>query len=270
MIKQLLTAILLLFLIGIGCSKKMSEEQLFAEAQKFEAKEDMDGVLKIYEELDERFPNSPNADSVLQKLGMIYLDKKAQVYKAMATYERLLEKFPQSKYQPQSLFMIGFIYANHIKNFDKAKDYYDQFIAKYPEHELTAKVYEELIERFPNSPHADSVLQKLGMIYLNKKAQFDKAVATYERLVEKFPQSKYQPQSMFMIGYIYANHIKNFDKAKTYYDQFIAQYPEHELTASVQWELQHLGKDISEINIFDGAPNAEGKTNGATKTSAKP
>jgi len=177
MVKQLLAAACVLFFVGLGCSKKMSEEQLFAEAQQFEAKEDIDGALKIYEELN---------------------------------------------------------------------------------------------ERFPNSLHADSVLQKLGMIYLNKKAQFDKAVATYERLVEKFPQSKYLPQSMFMIGYIYANHVKNFDKAKDYYDQFIAKYPEHELTASVQWELQHLGKDISEINIFDGAQNPEGKTNGATETGAKP
>jgi len=177
MVKQLLAAVCILFFIGSGCAKKMSEEQLFAQAQQFEAKEDIDGALKVYEELN---------------------------------------------------------------------------------------------ERFPNSPHADSVLQKLGMIYLNKKAQFDKAVATYERLVEKFPQSKYQPQSMFMIGYIYANHIKNFDKARTYYDQFITKYPEHELTASVQWELQHLGKDISEINIFDGAQNTEGKTNGATGKNAKP
>ncbi len=176
MVKRLWTPVLLFFLIGIGCSKKMSEEQLFAEAQQFEAKEDMDGALKIYEELS---------------------------------------------------------------------------------------------GRFPNSPHADSVLQKLGMIYLNKKAQFDKAVATYERLVEKFPQSKYQPQSLFMIGYIYANHIKNFDKAKTYYDQFIAKYPEHELTASVQWELEHLGKDISDINIFDGSQNTDGKTGGAASPASQ-
>lgn len=177
MLKSLLASLCLLFLIAGGCGKKMSEEQLFAAAQQFEVKEDIDGALKTYEELS---------------------------------------------------------------------------------------------ERFPNSPHADSVLQKLGMIYLNKKAQFDKAVATYERLVEKFPQSKYQAQSMFMIGYIYANHIKNFEKAKASYDQFIAKYPQHELTASVQWELEHLGKDISEIDIFDGASKANGKTDGATGSSTKP
>jgi TolA-binding protein len=167
--KSLLPVFLISAILAIGCSKKKSEEQLFAEAQKFEAQEDIDGALKIYEELS---------------------------------------------------------------------------------------------DRFPQSSHADSVLQKLGMIYLNKKEEFEKAAATYKRLVEKFPQSKYQAQSLFMVGYIYANHIKDFDKAKTYYDQFLEKYPEHELTTSVQWELEHLGKDISEIDIFANTKGDQQKTNG--------
>lgn len=175
MLKPLWLAVVLLVVVS-GCSRKMSEEQLFAEAQKFEAKEDIDGALKIYEELNNRFPNSATADSVLQKL---------------------------------------------------------------------------------------------GMIYLNKKGQFDKAAAAYEQIVDKFPQSKYQPQSLFMVGYIYANHVKNFDKAKTYYDRFIEKYPEHELTASVQWELQHLGKDISDINIFESSATSAGKTDGAVPAQEK-
>jgi outer membrane protein assembly factor BamD (BamD/ComL family) len=176
MTKKLLWSAFLLVVAVAGCSKKMSEEQLFAEAQKFEAKEDVDGALKIYEELN---------------------------------------------------------------------------------------------DRFPASAHADSVLQKLGMFYLNKKGQFEKAIAAYERIVDKFPQSKYQPQALFMIGYIYANHLKNFEQAKIYYDKFIEKYPEHELTASVQWELQHLGKDISEVNIFDNTANNEDKTDGAAQKTAK-
>jgi outer membrane protein assembly factor BamD (BamD/ComL family) len=178
--KSVLFVLLLVGIVWAGCSKKMSEEQLFAQAQQLEAKEDIDGALKVYEELS---------------------------------------------------------------------------------------------VRFPNSPHADSVLQKLGMIYLNKKEQFGKAVAVYERVVEKFPQSKYQPQSLFMIGYIYANHLKDFEKAKTHYDKFVENYPEHELTASVQWELQHLGKDISDIDIFanskDGENNAAPARKNASSSKSK-
>jgi len=173
--KIFLPALLIGLSVAFGCAKKMSEEQLFAEAQKFEAAENVDGALKIYEELS---------------------------------------------------------------------------------------------ARFPSSAHADSVLQKLGMIYLNKKEQYEKAVGAYQRLVDKFPQSKYQPQSLFMIGYIYANHVKDFDKAKTYYNKFVEKYPEHELTASVQWELQHLGKDIGDIDIFANSKDGQEKAAGAAASEA--
>ncbi len=167
--RSLLPALLMSGILALGCSKKMTEEQLFAEAQKFEAKDDIDGALKVYEELS---------------------------------------------------------------------------------------------DRFPQSPHADSVLQKLGMIYLNKKEEYGKAVAAYQHLVEKFPQSKYQAQSLFMIGYIYANHLKDFNKAKEYYNRFLEKYPQHELATSVQWELEHLGKDISEIDIFANSKGDQQKTDG--------
>ncbi|MDZ7292426.1 MAG: tetratricopeptide repeat protein [candidate division KSB1 bacterium] len=142
--KLLLPIFLLSGIMMVGCSKKMSEEQLFTKAREFESKDDLDGALKVYEELSDRFPKSPRADSVLQKLGVIYLNKKEQYEKAVAVYKRLIDKYPQSKYQPQSLFMIGYIYANHLKDFDKAKNYYNQFLEKYPQHELTTSVQWEL------------------------------------------------------------------------------------------------------------------------------
>jgi outer membrane protein assembly factor BamD (BamD/ComL family) len=144
MIRKLFPALLMSGILLIGCSKKMSEEQLFAEAQKFEAKEDIDGALKIYEELSDRFPTSPKADSVLQKLGMIYLNKKEAYDKAAATYQAVVDKFPQSRHHAQSMFMVGYIYANHIKDLDKARQCYNAFLEKYPQHDLSDDVQFEL------------------------------------------------------------------------------------------------------------------------------
>ncbi len=50
-----------------------------------------------------------------------------------------------------------------------------------------------------------------------------------------------------MVGYLYANHLKNKDQAKAAYQTFIRDYPEHELVKDAQWELDHLGKDVNEI-----------------------
>ena len=57
-----------------------------------------------------------------------------------------------------------------------------------------------------------------------------------------------------MIGYRYANDIKDYDKAKKYYQEFLKKWPMHELAASVKWELDHLGKDISELELQLGSP----------------
>ncbi len=40
-----------------------------------------------------------------------------------------------------------------------------------------------------------------------------------------------------------------FDKAKKAYEEFLKEYPDHELAPSVKWELEHLGQDISQIDL---------------------
>lgn len=84
-----------------------------------------------------------------------------------------------------------------------------------------------------------------------KKAQeesnFPAAIQAYQEIVQRYPKSPQAPQCQFMIGYLYANHMKNMDEAKLAYQTFIRNYPEHELVKDAQWELDHLGKDVNEI-----------------------
>jgi tetratricopeptide (TPR) repeat protein len=142
--KWFLTIALIAGIVGTGCSKKKAQEQLLAEAQQYEAQEDVENALNVYEELSHRFPQSPHADSILQKLGMIYLNHKEQYQRAIDAYERLIKKYPESKYQAQSLFMVGYIYANHLKDYEHAKESYNKFLDKYPQHELVTSVKWEL------------------------------------------------------------------------------------------------------------------------------
>jgi len=79
--------------------------------------------------------------------------------------------------------------------------------------------------------------------------EFEKSVAAYLRIVDEYPESQHVIQSTFMIGYRYANDMKEMDKAKTAYELFLEKYPDHELASSVKWELDHLGQDISEIDL---------------------
>jgi outer membrane protein assembly factor BamD (BamD/ComL family) len=80
-----------------------------------------------------------------------------------------------------------------------------------------------------------------------EQSNFAAAIDSYHEIVKRFPHSPQAPQCQFMIGYLYANHLKNLDLAKEAYSTFIKDYPEHELVKDAQWELDHLGKDVNEI-----------------------
>ena len=133
------------------------------------------------------------------------------------------------------------------------------------------KVYEELIDRFPKSQKADFALYKLALVYQNNKQEFAKAVACHERLMKDYPESKYVSQSHFMSAFIYANDLKDLDKARAAYSSFVEKFPDHELVPSVKWELEHLGKDINQIELFTNPTSPKGEKplaqgNGASKS----
>lgn len=80
-----------------------------------------------------------------------------------------------------------------------------------------------------------------------EESNFAGAVQAYQDIVKRFPKSPQAPQCQFMVGYLYANHLNNPEMASEAYQTFIRNYPEHELVKDAQWELDHLGKDVNEI-----------------------
>jgi len=119
------------------------------------------------------------------------------------------------------------------------------------------KMYERLIKAYPKSDRAAETLYRVGITYANNLKDFTKAVATHQRIVKDYPTSNYVKQSTFMIGYLYANDLKELEKAKSAYEDFLSKWPTHELASSVKWELDHLGQDISQIELQLGDSPSE-------------
>lgn len=122
------------------------------------------------------------------------------------------------------------------------------------------KTYSKIVKKFADSDVTDQAQYKIAYIYSNNLNDFEKSVEAHKLLLEKYPDSKYAVQSLFMIGFIYANNINDLETAKEYYAKFLETYPESELVSSVQWELDHLGQDINEIEFLnrDAAADKEG------------
>jgi len=142
------------------------------------------------------------------------------------------------------------------KLMDKAASY-----EKDEKFQAAARTYEKLGETYPTSQLAPEALYKAGLIYANALQSYEKGVGLLEKVVEKYPDSKNAAQCSFMIGFIYANSVNDTSKARQAYKQFLEKYPDNELVPSVKWELDHLGKDISEIPELK---NIEGKTSSST------
>ncbi|MBN1479739.1 outer membrane protein assembly factor BamD [candidate division KSB1 bacterium] len=115
--------------------------------------------------------------------------------------------------------------------------------------EDVVKTYENIVKAYPNSEKADEHLYNLGMAYAHNVKKYYKAIETWEELIETHPESRLITNTKFMIGYCYANDIKDLDKAREEYEKFLQEYPDHELVDSVNWELEHLGQDISDIDL---------------------
>ncbi len=211
-----------------GCGEKLTEEQLVTKAREAELQSDYKQAKKYYEKLVNDFPQNSQVETARQKVALI----------------NSAASLPQDQLQAE--------------------------IEKYETHEQFGEalvLYHALLARFPDYGQRDEVLQKIGLISLNNQEQYQRAIDAYQRLLQEYPESKHAAQAQFMIGYIYANHLKNLDQARLAYTTFKQKYPQHELTPSVDWELEHLGKDISELDFIANAKNTPPASDGQPMTS---
>jgi len=133
-----------LWLVVVSCGQRLTEEQLYAQAQAFEAKENFIDAVKSYEALVKGYPKGKYAAEAQYRIGLIYSNSLRDFAKAVAAYQQVAKKYPDSKFTVQSQFLIGFFYANELRDFDKAREAYTTFLQKYPNSDLADDVKWEL------------------------------------------------------------------------------------------------------------------------------
>ncbi|MCC7431002.1 tetratricopeptide repeat protein [bacterium] len=87
----------------------------------------------------------------------------------------------------------------------------------------------------------------LGTIYREQEKP-NQAIKYYEILITSYPNSPKYKECVFMAAYVYANSLKDFKNAEKYYREFLVKFPKDELAASVTFELENLGKDVTNID----------------------
>ncbi len=232
---KLITILGLLFLIG--CSKSSTE--LF-ELSKEKLKNNQDDLaVKDLEKLLEKYPNDSLASQALYKLSTIYLNWQNDPTSGLRALDKLVKTYPESKQAKQAKL--------EIKEFP---DYILNKTESLRKKEMVKEALDHLMyltENYSNHQLISKAQYMLGDIYMNDLRDFKTAIQEYRKVIENHKGSTQEPHALFMIGYIYANVLNDMQSAKIEYEEFLNRFPEHELTPSVKFEIEYLGKSVDEI-----------------------
>ena len=105
----------------------------------------------------------------------------------------------------------------------------------------TLQVSQRIIRDFPQGRYAAWARFALAESYRFKN-QPREALDNYKLFHEQYSEMQPVALSLFLTGYIYNNNLQMLDSAKYYYEKFLVQFPNHDLTPTVKYELESLGK----------------------------
>jgi len=212
---------------------------------------------------------------------------------AAKSFEQILVDYPESKSAPSATLQLAGLYDDHLNRSVEAQALGQAFVNTFPDHpdvekaryylkpeeerldtritdledqlypESASKIdpiaagklvrkYETYAQKFPKSDNAALYLYKAGEV-ARSSGDMRRSVSLLEQLYEGYRSYEKAPQALFLAGFVYENDLKNLDKAKEIYSTFMKKYPDHELSASVKFSLENLGKPADEIiKSFEG------------------
>jgi serine/threonine protein kinase/outer membrane protein assembly factor BamD (BamD/ComL family) len=194
--------------IASGHDRKRAIEASFQIASIQELQGDVAGAMSTYIEIATRFAGDARAPEALAKLAQVTLTSKRRDSErdALRTIETLVSKYPESVWAPRALFMRAELESRHGTY---QRD--DELGGSVP---AAAVTYRQIAARYPSSDVAPSALQKLAVIYADRK-QFVSAARTYETLAARDADGRYD--AWFAAAEIYDKRLKDPDRARDAY-----------------------------------------------------
>lgn len=129
--------------------------------------EDYRQAIEEYKRLLEKYPDSPERDEFMFKMGKAYY-LALDFPKAIEVYRDILKKFPKSPLQSEVLYQIG-----------------TTFYTK-GDVDLAIDAFKQVIAAFPSSQQAVFAQFGIGNCF-EEKDRFDEALAIYTKILDKHP-----------------------------------------------------------------------------------
>lgn len=98
----------------------------------------------------------------------------------------------------------------------------------------------------PDDPKSAEYLHKAAET-LRSLRSIPQSLKVYDRIIEEYPDHPRAVQSLFLKAFTYDNNIQQYDSARKYYELFLEKYPEDEFASSAEFLLENLGKSDEEL-----------------------
>jgi len=196
----------------------------------------VDNVIKSYEDMANRFPDSEDTALAYYQMGQLYEKELKESKEAIKYYEKCIYNFPMSQQAASAHYRMGQIYENDLKDYDSAiisytklsNDFYKFQIAvdarlrieeiyekKLKDARRAEDAYKEIIAAYPENKKMPDVLMNFARFYRDR-GDTENAVKTCQQLIERFPKDPTVRDAYEEIADIYEEKRDYQNLAQTY------------------------------------------------------
>jgi len=198
---------------------KLRAEALFGAAAAYDAAEDSQKAIPLYEELAQKHEGHPLANEALSHLGYLYF-KMERHADAAALYERILEFMPDVKIRAEEVFWLI------------------QYEIDRAQYATIQKLIPSLPQRFPERDFGHEINFFLGESFMGQK-EYPRAIAHYSEALQVKPEGLYAPHSHLGMGIASAAQGER-DAAEKFFRETLRYDFEVKIVMRARFEIANL------------------------------
>ncbi len=169
------------------------------------------------------FNCSKKSEQLLYKEAQQAIEGK-RFEEAVKIYKQIIKAYPKSPDLPKTYFNLGVVYFGYLDDQKNAEEVWKSLFKKYPQYNLE-KDFFDYAQKFQD--------EEKPLL----------AIKLYEEILNFFPQGSNRDKALFLTGFVYSEQLKDYTKAKEIYEKFIKEYPQSDLKDDAEYLLKNLGKE---------------------------
>ncbi len=193
---------------------------------------DFSNAMTWYQEIRERYPHHPMAQSVLYHAGNAAY-KLEKFEQARQYFSDLIRQYPENEYVSTAQFFIGWTYFRE------------------EEYRKAIKAFQLLIERFPDSPEVFQARLKIADSFFNMR-RYNDAIREYQRIMREHPNHPELGEAQYGLTLVY-KVTGRYEEYLAETRRFIRENPDNPLSITAQYQI---GEEHFQQGDFDEAIQA--------------